>query len=83
MDNKDVVLITGGNSGMGKATAIELAKQGAKVVILCRNKERGEKALSDIKAESRNGNVELMLCDLGELNSIRKFAVDFKKNIPN
>jgi NAD(P)-dependent dehydrogenase (short-subunit alcohol dehydrogenase family) len=79
VDNKDVVLITGGNSGMGKATAIELVKQGAKVVILCRNKERGEKALSEIKTESKNDNVELMLCDLGELNSIRKFVVDFKK----
>lgn len=79
MNKNDVVLITGGNSGMGKATAVELAKLGAKVVILCRNKERGEKALEQIKLESNSDNIDLMFCDLGDLDNIRKFAKEFSE----
>jgi len=77
--NKDsIVLITGANSGMGKATAIELAKTGATVVMLCRNKERGEAALVEVKSLSGNDKVDLMLCDLGSLRQIRSFCQQFK-----
>ena len=79
MKKGDIVLITGGNSGMGKATSIELAKQGAHVVILCRSKERGEAALQEIRAESNNQLVDLMLCDLGSKSSIREFVKNFKE----
>jgi NAD(P)-dependent dehydrogenase (short-subunit alcohol dehydrogenase family) len=48
MDNSDVVLITGANSGMGKATALALAKTGAQVVMLCRNPSRGQAALRSV-----------------------------------
>ena len=43
-----ICLITGGNSGIGKATAIELARKGATIILLCRNEERGQKAIQDI-----------------------------------
>ena len=78
MNSKDIVLITGGSTGMGKATAAQLAKTGATVVILCRNKERGEKASIDIKTESGNNAVDLFICDLGNMASIRKFVKEFK-----
>jgi NAD(P)-dependent dehydrogenase (short-subunit alcohol dehydrogenase family) len=78
MENKKVVLITGGSSGMGKAAAVELAKLGYFVIFISRNKERGEKALRDIKTESGSEDVRLMLCDLGDIKSIRKFAEEFK-----
>lgn len=78
MDKKKVVLITGASAGMGKATAAELARQGFHVVILVRNKERGQKALEAIKKESRNDAVDLMFCDLGNMASIRRFVSDFK-----
>lgn len=68
----DIALITGGNVGMGKATATALAKLGTRVVILCRNKERGEKALNEIKAESGNDNADMILCDLASMESIRE-----------
>ena len=83
MNDRKVVLITGGSSGMGKATATHLAKLGNLVVILCRNKERGETALIDIKRESGNDEVDLMLCDLGDKNSIRRFADEFKEKYKN
>lgn len=78
MKNK-IVLITGGNNGIGKATAIGLAKKGANVTIACRNKEKGEKAVEDIKNISKNDQVSLLICDLSDLESVRKCADNFKE----
>src|SRR6267143_25668 len=71
-------LITGGNSGIGKATALGLARMGANVVVVSRSKEKGEAALAEISAESGNRNVELMLADISSQDSIRRLASDFK-----
>jgi NAD(P)-dependent dehydrogenase (short-subunit alcohol dehydrogenase family) len=77
MKNK-IILITGGNSGIGKATAIGLAKLGATVVIACRNKEKGMQAVADIKKASGNQNVELLLMDLASQRSVRAAAEEFR-----
>jgi NAD(P)-dependent dehydrogenase (short-subunit alcohol dehydrogenase family) len=77
MENK-IVLITGGNSGIGKATAIGIAKTGATVVIACRSKERGLQAVEDIKKASGNNKIELLLMDLASQASVRKAAAEFK-----
>lgn len=77
MKNK-TVLITGGNAGIGKATATGLAKMGATVIIACRNKERGMKAVEEIKQASNNPNVDLLLVDLASQQSVRKAVDDFK-----
>jgi NAD(P)-dependent dehydrogenase (short-subunit alcohol dehydrogenase family) len=71
------VLITGGTSGIGKATAVALAAMGANVVVVGRNPERGEAALEEIKAQSHNGSVELMLADLSVQNEVRRLAREF------
>src|SRR5947209_10748858 len=71
-------LITGGNSGIGKATALGLARMGANAVIVSRSKEKGEAALTEIIAKSGNRKVELMLADMSSHDSIRKLAGDFK-----
>ncbi len=71
-------LITGGNSGIGKATALGLARMGWTIVIVSRSKEKGEAALTDIIAKSGNRNVELMLADISTQDSIRRLASDFK-----
>jgi NAD(P)-dependent dehydrogenase (short-subunit alcohol dehydrogenase family) len=65
-----VCLITGGNAGIGKAAAIQLAKEGAEVIIACRNKLRGETALAQIKSESGNEKVTLVEMDLSSRESI-------------
>jgi retinol dehydrogenase-14 len=71
------VLITGGTSGIGKASAVALAAMGAKVVIVGRNSERGEAALRDIKAQSHSESVELMLADLSVQGEVRRLAGEF------
>ena len=75
LDGKTVI-ITGGNTGIGKETAIELATRGAKVIIGCRSKERGDKAVIDIKKQSGNDKVYLKLIDLSSFKSVRAFAQD-------
>ncbi|HET7479773.1 MAG TPA: SDR family oxidoreductase [Rubrobacteraceae bacterium] len=72
-----VVLITGGTSGIGKAAATALAAMGAEVVITGGNAERGEKALADVRADSRNDSVELMLADLSKQSEVRRLADEF------
>ncbi|XP_070587452.1 dehydrogenase/reductase SDR family member 13-like isoform X1 [Erythrolamprus reginae] len=76
------VLITGGNSRIGKATAVDLARRGARVILACRNKARGESAVNDIRRESGNSEVILMILDLANLNSVRAFVQTFLKSEP-
>ena len=71
------VLITGGTSGIGKATAVALAAMGADVVIVGRNHERGEAALQEIRDRSHSGSVELILADLSVQGEVRRLAEEF------
>ncbi len=72
-----VVLITGGNTGIGKATATALAGKGARVVITSRDEARGKLALDDIRRASGRDDVELTGLDLASLASVRRCAEGF------
>jgi retinol dehydrogenase 14 len=72
------VLITGGTSGIGKAAAVALAAMDADVVIVGRNRERGEAAVGEIRARSHNESVELMLADLSVQAEVRGLAEEFQ-----
>src|SRR3984893_1293461 len=74
-----VCLVTGSSSGIGKVTARELAKLGATVVMICRNRARGEAAQAEIKEESSNDQVDLIVADLSELSQVRSVATEFKQ----
>ena len=71
------VLITGGTSGIGKATAVAMAAMGANVVITGRNAERGEAAVEEIKGQSTGAAVELILADLCVQGEVRRLAETF------
>ncbi|XP_049581019.1 dehydrogenase/reductase SDR family member 13 isoform X1 [Syngnathus scovelli] len=67
-------IVTGGNTGIGKATALELAKRGSRVILACRNQKKAEAAVLDICRESGNNQVVFMQLDLASLQSVRRFA---------
>ena len=73
LDGKTVI-ITGANTGIGKETAIDLAKRNAKVIMACRNVERGEQAERDIRRLSKSEKVHFKLVDLASFASIKKFC---------
>ncbi|KOB75884.1 putative RDH13 [Operophtera brumata] len=73
-----VVIVTGGNSGIGYATALELAKRGAKVILGCRDNKKGLRAVERIKKRSRNTSVRHIHLDLASFTSVRKFVEEFK-----
>ncbi|KAH7431859.1 hypothetical protein KP509_08G069900 [Ceratopteris richardii] len=70
-------IITGSNSGIGFETAKVLAARGATVYMICRNKERGEAAVSRIKSETGNENVHLKVCDMSSLDQVRRCVEEF------
>jgi NAD(P)-dependent dehydrogenase (short-subunit alcohol dehydrogenase family) len=77
-----VCLITGATSGIGRATAIGLANMGARVVMVGRDRDRGEAALAEIKEKTTNPSVDLMLADLSSQEEIRRLAVEFNETHP-
>src|SRR5881296_335263 len=74
-----VLLVTGANSGIGKATALGLARLGGTVVMACRSATRGEAARHDIVRDSGNSKVDLETVDLASEGSTRSFAKEFKR----
>lgn len=69
-----IVLITGANCGLGKATALDLAARGARVILACRNKEKAEIAAEEIKSATGNQDVSIVILDLSDLDSVKAAA---------
>ena len=67
-------MVTGANGGIGKEVSRCLAKQGATVVLVCRDETRGSAALSDLKSSTGSDRLELLTCDLSSLASVRACA---------
>ncbi len=70
-------MITGATNGIGKAAALALARLGAGLVLVGRNRERGERAVEEIRRESGNDDISLLLADLSSQAEIRQLAKDF------
>ncbi|CAK8679352.1 dehydrogenase/reductase SDR family member 12-like [Clavelina lepadiformis] len=79
--NKDasglVFMITGANSGIGKAAAIAIAKKGGEVHMVCRSLDRANKAKDEIIDESKNQNVHVHILDMSQSGEVYKFADSF------
>ncbi|KAK5886859.1 hypothetical protein CesoFtcFv8_017851 [Champsocephalus esox] len=71
------VLITGANTGIGKETALELAVRGARVIMACRDIDKGEESADSIRASCAHAQVEVRQLDLADTCSIRAFAQKF------
>jgi len=72
-----VWIVTGANSGIGKATALGLARLGGTLVLACRHRERGEAAREEITRATGNDKMSVMIVDMGNQASIRSFAEEF------
>lgn len=81
MDDK-IVVITGANSGIGKAAAIKFASEGYTVVMACRNLEKGKCAKQEIIESSKNPHVDLLQLDISSFKSIRQFSTMLKDKYP-
>lgn len=79
LDGKTVV-ITGANTGIGKCTALELSKRGARLVLLCRNTEKAERAAEDIR-KATEGDVVVHSLDLASLASVRECAAQLGNSL--
>ena len=75
-----ICLITGANSGIGKATALGLAESGAQVIMVCRNKDTGETARREIVEQTGNDSVDLLIADLSSRDAIKQLVNEFKLN---
>ncbi|MEO7125686.1 MAG: SDR family NAD(P)-dependent oxidoreductase [Nakamurella sp.] len=67
-------LVTGANSGLGKAATAGLAELGARVIMVVRNMEKGQQAASDIRAANPDADLQLESCDVSSLESVRGLA---------
>ena len=70
------VVITGATNGIGKAAALELAKQGPKLLLTYRNQELADNLLAEIKTVSPDVSIELIYCDFSAQSSIRECAAE-------
>src|SRR5437588_3353156 len=74
-----ICMVTGANSGIGKATSLALAQMGATVVMVCRDRARGEQARREITTKSRNNAVDLLQADLSSQQSIRQLVENLQQ----
>jgi retinol dehydrogenase 14 len=72
-------IVTGANSGIGRETSLGLARMGARVVLVCRNREKGQAALEDIRRESGSPELDLLIADISSQASVRSLAEQIRR----
>src|SRR5206468_10640415 len=77
-----VCIVTGASSGIGRATARALARLGATLALVCRDRGRGEETLAALRAESSAAAVALFLADLSSRAEIRRLAAELCERYP-
>jgi NAD(P)-dependent dehydrogenase (short-subunit alcohol dehydrogenase family) len=80
--NGRVAIVTGANSGLGLVTARELARAGARVVMACRNEDKGREAVRAVRVRAPGAAVALEALDLASLDSVRSFAERVRERLP-
>ena len=79
--NDKTVIITGANGGIGKQTALELARRGARIILACRESPKSQAAHEELLATVPSARLELRALDLSSFESIRNFAGEISRDI--
>jgi len=77
-----ICIVTGANSGIGKETALGLARMGARAIMVCRNAEKGNAALEEVRRESGSSQVDLLIADMSSQASVRALAEQIQRKYP-
>jgi retinol dehydrogenase 12 len=80
--NGKVIVVTGPTSGIGEVTARELARSGAHVVLVCRNRAKGEALRDALRAKGTSDAVDLVVCDFASLADVRRGAAEIRARFP-
>ncbi|RZK35268.1 MAG: SDR family NAD(P)-dependent oxidoreductase, partial [Hymenobacter sp.] len=80
--HNQIILVTGGTSGIGEVTARELARQGAHVIILARNADKATKTRQQLIAETGNQRIDTVLADVSVLAQVRAVAAEIHQKYP-
>lgn len=80
--HNQIILVTGGTSGIGEVTARELARQGAHVIILARNADKAAKTRQQLMAATGNQRIDTVLADLSDLTQVRAVAASIHQQYP-
>ncbi|XP_071790657.1 retinol dehydrogenase 12-like isoform X1 [Asterias amurensis] len=73
------VIVTGGDTGIGRETTLDLAQRGARVILACRNLQKAEDVAKDITSSTGNSEVVVRHLDLSSLQSVREFAQEINE----
>jgi len=73
-----VFLVTGATEGLGKAAAREFAKRGAELVLVARNKEKGERVVAELRKATGDNDISLMVADMSSIADIKRAAAEFR-----
>ena len=76
-----VFLVTGASAGLGKAITTGLARQGATVVMVARNRQKGEEVKAEIIAVTGNSSLDLLVADLSSQHDVRRVEQNFGSTI--
>ncbi|HEY7041088.1 MAG TPA: SDR family oxidoreductase [Methylomirabilota bacterium] len=77
-----ICVVTGATSGIGKETAVALARGGATVALVCRTRDRGEAALAEIRRRANHDAVSLFVADLSSPRAIRAVVAELQAALP-
>lgn len=81
MTNKKIALIIGGNSGVGKKTAQDLAQENYRIMIVARNREKGEQVVQQLQQTTRNSDISFIQADLSTKEAVTKLSRVLSENV--
>ena len=75
-----VFLVTGATEGVGKAAAREFAKRGAELVLVARNKEKGERVVAELRKATGDNDISLIVADMSSIADVKRVAAEFRSS---